>query len=205
MSRWDELRSVSESVSRETFEALGHYEALFLKWNSSINLAAKSTLDNFWQRHILDSAQLMRLAPTASQWLDLGSGGGLPGIVLGILMRDYPDRAITLVESNSKKVAFLRTAARETAARATIVQSRIENYTPPNPPNVVTARALAPLSTLLEMSASFLDAGATALFHKGRDYQAEIEEAGDLPHLDLIVHQSMVNPSSVILEIRRRV
>jgi 16S rRNA (guanine527-N7)-methyltransferase len=206
-NRYAELEAVAGPVSRETFARIERFEAAFLKWSARINLAAPSTLPHLWQRHILDSAQLMKLAPTALRWLDLGSGGGFPGAVIAILLRDRPGGTIDLVESNAKKAAFLKTVLGELGAPARVHISRIEDFVSDSRPEIVTARALAPLPALLDLAAPWLSNGATALFHKGRDYRREVEESADGWQFDLLEHRSVVDPESVILEIsglRRR-
>lgn len=197
-----ELERLSGPVSRETFDRLAAFQALFEKWAARINLIAPSTLPDLWSRHILDSAQLIRLAPGASAWLDLGSGGGFPGIVLGILLRERAGGSITLVESNQKKAAFLRNAAAQCGASATVHAGRIEELSrQAQPVDAVTARALAPLPALLGLARPWLEAGATGLFQKGRDYRRELEESRDGWQFDLVEHPSAIDAASVILEI----
>lgn len=187
-------------VSRETFERLKDFEALFKHWNKSINLAAPSTLAEFWSRHILDSIQLWRYRGDARTWLDLGSGGGLPGVVIGILAINSGMR-VTLVESNHKKAAFLQTCVSRYAMPVEILAKRI-NDIDIAATDIVSARALAGLSALFGMSNRWLaSGGGRALYHKGRDYAAEVTEARDQWAFSLIEHQSMVDPMSRILEI----
>ena len=200
--RLTELRDVAGTVSRETVERLGAFEAEFRRWSARINLAAPSTLDDLWRRHILDSAQLAILKPQSLNWLDLGSGGGFPGAVLGILFADRPGARIDLVESNHKKAAFLRAILGELRAPATVHVCRIEDAVRRVPhPQIVTARALAPLPRLLRLCEPWICEGATALFHKGRDYDAEVTESHDAWRFDLIVHRSRIDPASRVLEI----
>jgi 16S rRNA (guanine527-N7)-methyltransferase len=197
------LCRVAGPVSRETFDRLVAFEALFQKWASRINLSALSTLGDVWSRHILDSAQLLHLAPDAKHWLDLGSGGGFPGIVMAILLLEREGAHVDLVESNRKKSAFLQSAIGQFGLPARVHAQRIEGtYASIAAPDVVTARALAPLSVLLGLSRPWLATGATGLFHKGRDYQLEIEESAHQWRFDLLEHRSMIDPQSVILEIR---
>ncbi|PRD44372.1 16S rRNA (guanine(527)-N(7))-methyltransferase RsmG [Phyllobacterium phragmitis] len=201
--RFLQLRNLVPVVSRETFESLDAFESLFRKWSSAINLASPSTLSHLWERHILDSAQLFPLAPEARKWLDLGSGGGFPGVVLAILLKERADSSIDLVESNGKKAAFLRTAIAQTKASGRVHAQRIESmWSEIKAPDIITARALAPLNDLLSLSEPWLISGATALFQKGRDYRREIEESHDGWAFDLVEHPSAVGEESVILEIR---
>lgn len=201
--RYAELESIAGPVSRETFSRLGQFEDEFKKWSRRINLAAASTLPDLWTRHILDSAQIMKLAPLARRWLDIGSGGGFPGAVIAVLLREREGGFIELVESNAKKTAFLKTVLGQLQAPARVHTARIEDALPrlDGHIEVVTARALAPLKRLLELAEPVLAAGATALFHKGRDYRSEVEQSHDAWLFDLVEHPSAVDPDSVILEI----
>ena len=202
MSAWEDLQKAAGPVSRETFERLRAFEQMFLKWNRSINLAAPSTLDDVWRRHILDSAQLARIAPAAMRWVDLGSGGGFPGLVLGFLLVERPDASIDLVESNRKKASFLQSVIGQFNLPARVVAKRIDDsYALVSAPEIVTARALAALPDLLDLSAPWLAKGARALFHKGRDYRAEVEESTHRWTFDLVEHPSMTDAHGVILEI----
>ena len=191
-------------VSRETRGKLEHFIDIFEKWSRRINLIAPSTRQDLWSRHILDSAQLFSLAKDETNWLDLGSGGGFPGVVIAILLCDRDEGFINLVESNNKKAAFLRTALRETGARGSVNAMRIEDAAGEGLlAGRVTARALAELDTLLSLSAPWLEnrQNCHALFHKGRDYQSEINKARDHWSFDLVIHKSAIEPDSVILEI----
>ena len=197
-----ELQEIAGPVSRETFDYLVGFEGEFRRWSKRINLAAPSTLETLWSRHILDSAQIARLEPTALKWLDLGSGGGFPGVVLAILMRDRPGAHIDLVESNNKKAAFLRSVLAACKAPAHVHVSRIEDAASlVVQPEIVTARALAPLSKLLGLAEPWLATGATAQFHKGRDYLIEVAESVNQWRFDLIEHESRIDRASRILEI----
>lgn len=198
---FDGLRSVAGDVSRETFERLLAFEKAFRRWSQRINLAAPSTLESLWERHILDSAQLTPLAPAALRWIDLGSGGGFPGAVMAILLKERNGSKIALIESNRKKASFLQTTLAELDVSSEIHASRIEEARISFEPDVVTARALAPLNRLIGLAMPWLSSGAKALFHKGRDYRAEIEESAQRWTFDLIEHRSVIEPESVILEI----
>lgn len=197
-----ELRDAAGTVSRETFQKLQRFESEFRRWSTRINLAAPSTLSELWRRHILDSAQLAALKPDALNWLDLGSGGGFPGAILAILLADRDGASIDLVESNQKKAAFLRTVLGMLAAPARVNVCRIEDAAGRvSRPQIVTARALAPLSPLLQLAEPWLGGGATGLFHKGREYASEVAESRDAWQYDLIEHVSKIDPASRILEI----
>ena len=196
------LQEAAGPVSRETFDRLVAFEQLFLKWNRSINLAAPSTLDDVWGRHILDSAQLARIAPQAKRWADLGSGGGFPGLVLAFLLVEREGASIDLVESNRKKASFLQAVIGQFGLPARVVARRIDDsYALVSAPEIVTARALAALPALLDLSAPWLTKGSRALFHKGRDYRAEVEESTHRWAFDLVEHPSMTDAHGVILEV----
>lgn len=202
MSVLAELQRVAGPVSRETFNRLQAFAQLFLRWNQRINLVASSTQDDLWRRHILDSAQLARLDPQARRWVDMGSGGGFPGLVLAFLLAERGG-SIDLVESNRKKAAFLQTAIGTFNLPARVVAQRIDaSHALVSMPEIVTARALAPLPALLELAEPWLTAGARALFHKGRDYRREVEESAHRWRFDLLEHPSLIDADSVVLDIR---
>ncbi|WP_136657985.1 16S rRNA (guanine(527)-N(7))-methyltransferase RsmG [Nitratireductor sp. XY-223] len=189
-------------VSRETVDRLERFVALFRKWSGAINLVAPSTLAQVWERHVLDSAQLYALDPKPQNWLDLGSGGGFPGIVMAILLLESEGGFVDLVESNRKKAAFLQRAIAETGARGRVHALRIEDAARQlKGQTAISARALADLNGLLDYAAPWMRAGATGYFHKGRDYRREIDEARRSWSFDLLEHQSMVDADSVILQI----
>lgn len=197
------LQDVAGPVSRETFDSLQAFEIMFGQWASRINLVASSTLDQVWNRHILDSAQLWPLLPShATKILDLGSGGGFPGLVLGFLLKERQGGRIDLVDSNRKKTAFLQACTGQFALPAKIHSVRIgDEIRGLQQPDVVTARALAPLPELLNLVVPWLSQGASGLFHKGRDYRSELSESSDMWRFDLVEHPSKIDADSVILEI----
>lgn len=195
------LAQAAGPVSRETFDRLVEFEAQFRKWNRHINLTARSTEAELWGRHILDSAQLAGLKPDARQWMDIGSGGGFPGLILAIVMKERCG-TVTLVESNRKKAGFLQAMIGHFSLPAHVVARRIEDSHPAvAQPEIVTARALASLGTLLDLAAPWLQVGAVGLFHKGRDYRREVEESAHRWLFDLVEHPSRTDPEGAILEI----
>ncbi|MFT3974851.1 MAG: 16S rRNA (guanine(527)-N(7))-methyltransferase RsmG [Amaricoccus sp.] len=188
-------------VSRETMERLDVYVALLQKWSPTINLVSRESLGDVWHRHIADSAQLWRLRPAnASHWLDLGSGAGFPGLVAAALAADSPSVTFRLVESDERKSAFLHTVIREASLPAEIVTTRIERL-PAQSADVVSARALAPLSALLGMVQKHRRPGGIGLFPKGRAVHKEIEEARTLWRFDPRVYPSLTDPTAGIVEI----
>lgn len=200
--RYSSLKTIVPDVSRETTDRLIAFEDLFRKWSSAINLASPSTLADLWNRHILDSAQILPLAPEATRWLDLGSGGGFPGIVTACFLKECPGASIDLVESAGKKAAFLRTAAGHVGVPARVHAARIEAmWDKIETPQVITARALASLNVLFDLAEPWLSNGSKALFQKGRDYQREIDESRVGWSFDLVQHESAIDNNSVILEI----
>ena len=169
------------SVSRETLERLKTYEALLQRWQKTINLVAPSTLTQIWARHFADSAQILALAPPmAKTWVDLGSGAGFPGLVVATLLAEKAQTKVTLVESDSRKAAFLRETARELAVPVDILPVRIEaaaTRVSLQRACVVSARALAPLPRLLALAHPFCGPSTTCLFLKGREAQRELQTA----------------------------
>lgn len=188
-------------VSRETLERLKAYEALLNKWNPAINLVAKSTIKNAWQRHFEDSAQVYALAPKVLHWADLGSGGGFPGLVVAILAEEQsPGLRLTLVESDRRKATFLQTVMRELDVQAKVLPQRIEAVDPLQA-GVISARALAPLDALLSHAARHLAPGGHALFLKGANHQAEIEAARENWHFSVEISPSQTDSAAVALKI----
>ncbi|WP_323767790.1 16S rRNA (guanine(527)-N(7))-methyltransferase RsmG [Antarctobacter sp.] len=189
-------------VSRETLERLTRYLTLLEKWNPHINLVAKSTLKQAVQRHFLDSAQIAAFDtdPTGI-WVDLGSGGGFPGLVVAILKAETaPEKHVTLIESDTRKATFLRTVIRETGLTAKVLAQRIEEA-PPQAATTLSARALAPLPKLLEFSARHMCPSGTALIMKGENWGKEVEDARTRWQFSCTPHTSKSNPNAVVLEI----
>ncbi len=186
-------------VSRETVERLDRLVAALRKWNPVINLVARPSLDTVWVRHILDSAQLLDLAPDGRSWADLGAGAGFPGLVVAILAAERrPGLRVTLVESDGRKAAFLAEAARLAGVAVEMVAARIEDV-PPLGADLVSARALAPLTTLLAHAERHLAAGGIALFPKGARHAEEVAEALERWRFSVHKHPSATDPDAVVL------
>ncbi|GEO86600.1 MULTISPECIES: 16S rRNA (guanine(527)-N(7))-methyltransferase RsmG [Alphaproteobacteria] len=198
------LSDLGLNVSRETLGKLERFASLFQKWARAINLVAPSTKESLWERHIADSAQIFKLAPESKHWIDLGSGGGFPGVITAILLSDQGDGWVDLVESNHKKAGFLRVALNETGARAAVHPIRIEEAQKKLVNcDAISARALADLDQLLVFAAPWAERNPSlrCYFHKGRDYLGEIDKARGRWHFDLVIHQSAIEADSVILEL----
>jgi len=190
------------NVSRETLERLELFAALLGKWNARINLVSRNSLDQLWTRHIVDSAQVFQAAPLDKSWVDLGSGGGFPGLIVAILaLEEWPDTKFTLIESDLRKAAFLRTAVRETGVACQVLTDRIE-LAAPQQANIVSARALAELSDLLRYSDRHIASGGTALFPKGVTWQKELKAAQLRWRFDVDVIESWTMPGAAILKIK---
>jgi 16S rRNA (guanine527-N7)-methyltransferase len=166
-------------VSRETEARLDRYLDLLREWQTKTNLVAPSTLPQLWTRHIADSLQLLSLAPSAKTWVDLGSGGGFPGVVLACALAETEGARIHLIERNAKKSAFLREALRVTGAPGVVHLAEIGHTVDRFEGSVdcVTARALAPLHQLVGFAEPLVQKGAKALFLKGQDVEVELTEA----------------------------
>ncbi len=188
-------------VSRESRVRLEVYVKLLLTWQQRINLIGPATIPLVWERHIHDSLQLLPLLPSNTRAIaELGSGAGIPGLVIAIAAG--PDAH--LYESNGKKAAFLREAARQTQTSAHVHTVRLETLVSEKViPNVqcVVARALAPLPLLLDYAEPFLSRGAVGLFHKGQDVDAELTEATKCWRIRFSKHASQCDPRGAILEI----
>jgi 16S rRNA (guanine527-N7)-methyltransferase len=191
-------------VSRETETRLDRFVALLLDWQRRINLIAASTEAKLWTRHIADSLQLLPLASHARRWVDLGSGGGFPGLVIACALAETKGAEVHLVESNAKKAAFLREAARATGAPAVVHAARIEDFVDnvPDGIEVVTARALAPLVDLLATAYPLLQQGAWGLFPKGQAAAGELTSAGKRWNIRASLEVSRTDPQARIVVVR---
>src|ERR1700710_2937015 len=190
-------------VSRETEARLDRYVDLLVEWQAKANLLAPSTLPHLWTRHISDSLQLLSLAPSAKTWVDLGSGGGFPGVVLACALAETPSVNIHLIERNAKKAAFLREAIRVTSASGTVHLADIRDSVDriAGPIDCVTARALAPLHQLIGFAEPLVGRGAKALFLKGQDVEAELTEATKYWNIEPQLHSSRTGGHGWIVEL----
>jgi 16S rRNA (guanine527-N7)-methyltransferase len=192
------------NVSRETIATLQALEAEVRRWTPTVNLVSRGSLDHLWGRHIDDSAQVFKACPgNAVRWLDLGSGGGFPGLVVSILASELqPALKVTLVESDQRKATFLRQTAQKLGLSVEVLAKRIESL-PPQMADVVSARALAPLPELLDLAFPHLKPDGIALFPKGSRHAEEVSDARRSWSFDLDSVPSASDPDAALLIIRR--
>ncbi|GAA6160496.1 16S rRNA (guanine(527)-N(7))-methyltransferase RsmG [Ruegeria sp. HU-ET01832] len=189
-------------VSRETLERLTTYVDLVNRWNPKINLVSRNSLNEIWVRHIKDSVQVYRCADTFDNWADLGSGGGFPGMVCALMaVEENPNAEFTFVESDQRKSAFLRNVARECGANCKIISKRIETVGPLNA-QVLSARALADLKTLLSYCDRHLSESGVALLPKGANWKKELDDAREEWNFQADPITSLTEPQAVILKIK---
>jgi 16S rRNA (guanine527-N7)-methyltransferase len=191
-------------VTPATKHDLERFVRLLAEWQRAHNLVAPSTLNDAWTRHVADSVQLLDHAPDWREWVDIGSGAGFPGIVVAIASKEQPERHVTLVESNSKKAAFLRACIREAGVNATVAAERIESHAEKfgRRADVVSARALAPLPKLLGLAAPYAHERTLMLFLKGREYVHELEAASQSFDFDVVDSKSATDSDGRVLAIR---
>lgn len=189
-------------VSRETMDKLGVYASLLEKWNPKINLVSSSTLANTWHRHLADSAQLWALAPEGVRsWMDIGSGAGFPGLVIAAIAAEKSaDLVVTLVESDRRKSVFLKTVAREMGVSVNVITERIE-FLEPQHADILSARALASLTQLLEFAEKHRKTVGICLFPKGMRVDSELTEASTCWHMSYETFPSVTEQDAVILRI----
>lgn len=192
------------NVSRETMADLEKFTALVLKWTLKINLISAAAQVDIWDRHVVDSVQIYQYAPANYHlWLDIGSGGGFPGIVAAVLAKEFAPKArFILIESDQRKATFLRTAIRELGLSASVTADRIENVACLDA-DVVSARALGSLPLLLPLISSHLAPNGTAILHKGKQVDQEVAEARQDWRFDLEERPSLTDPDGRILLIQR--
>jgi len=192
------------SVDADLEVRLKVFEKVLLKWQPKMNLVAPSTLKSIRIRHIEDSLQVADIVPRAISWIDLGSGGGFPGIVTALRLRGEPGAMVHLVESDHRKCAFLREVSRETQAPVEVHRGRIEDVLPTLPVvDAISVRALASLSILVEMTAERLESGALGVFLKGQDVAAELTEMPMYSSLSIRLVASRTDPLGRIVLLGR--
>lgn len=197
----DESYMTQWNVSRETLERLQIFDATIRKWNPRINLVSRNSLDALWDRHINDSIQVLRTVKPGARWVDLGSGGGFPGLIAAIVLHDEaPETEVILVESDQRKSAFLRNAARECGVTCKVISDRIEKIEPLQA-DTLSARALASLDLLLEFTDLHLKKDGTAVFPKGATWKKELEDAQKKWSFAVETITSLTEPEAAILKI----
>ena len=189
-------------ASPDVMVRMDAFLAALTDWNTRMNLVGPSALAEFWGRHALDSAQLLKLAPDARIWADLGAGAGFPGIVLAIFLKDRENAKVHLIESMAKRCAFLRSVSIDLGLPTLIHNSRAESLHL-SPVDVVTARALAPMPRLLEYAQPLLRGSAVGLFLKGRDVERELEEARKSWRFEVSLSPSASDPEGRIVSLKR--
>ena len=188
------------NVSRETLCQFEAYLTLLEKWQRRINLIANSSMADVWRRHILDSAQLFRFCPpNTKKILDVGSGAGFPGLVLAIM----GDFQVDLVESDQRKAIFLSTVIRSLGLSAKVHNQRVESL-PTLRPDVVTARALAPVSKLMKLIENQISADTVCLFLKGASVEDELTDFKSYSTMVSVNHPSLSGPNGVVLELKHK-
>ena len=189
-------------VSRETLDRLQSYRDLLLHWNQRINLVGPATLDHFWARHALDSAQILMQARRGDRrWVDFGSGAGFPGLVIAALVGANGGHTVTLIEASVKRCAFLREAARTLGVEVEIISEKIEAVLP-RTVDVVTARAFTSLDGLLSYAQSWMGPDSQALFLKGQDVSTELEQASTNWAFEHMVVPSVSDRRGCVLKIQ---
>jgi len=194
--------NVTDYVSRETSDKLVQFAQLVEKWTAKINLISKPSIPHIWDRHIRDSVQLYQHAPIGNHWVDLGSGGGFPAIVLALMsQQDGRQTKFTLVESDQRKCVFLRTAIRELGLDTSVINDRIEKIAPLNA-DILSARALANLKMLVGFANVHLAEDGVALFPKGSNWEAEDVDARKVWQYTCDPIPSETDPSAAVLRIK---
>lgn len=190
-------------VSRETLARFERWRDMLEETNAHTNLVGRSTLEEFWFRHALDSWQIHALAPRAARWADLGAGAGFPGLAIAyaLMQSGLPGAHVWLVESIQKKAQFLKAVAASTGAPVTVLAQRVETLHPVPEVDIVTARAMAPLEVLLGYVHTFVEKGARALLPKGARYREELTRARKSWTFEVEVIPSRTSPEAAILSI----
>ena len=190
------------NVSRETLERLRAFESLVLKWTPKINLISKADRVGIWDRHILDSLQVAECGAACDHWVDIGSGGGFPGVVVAVFAKEHwPETRFTFIESDQRKGTFLRTSIRELELNAAVISKRIEAADPQSA-DILSARALADLTDLLGFADRHLNSTGVALFQKGASWKKEVDHARKTWSFDCEPISSRTHDAAVILKIQ---
>lgn len=190
-----ELLSKQVNISPEVFDKLSLYHDLLIQWQPNINLVSPASLKEAWHRHFLDSLQLLPHVSFFQETWDIGSGAGFPGLVLAIA----GVKNVRLIDSDAKKIAFLREVLRITQTEARVECKRVEETT--GNPDLILARAMAPLDKLLDSIAHLVSHETTCLFPKGKNYSKEIEEASEHWSFDVTIIPSVTDPEGAILKL----
>ncbi len=194
----------SLNVSRETVNGFYEYKNLLSKWNEKINLVSKNTLVDIWERHFLDSGQIIKhVEASGKRWVDVGSGAGFPGLVIALLLRDRKiDCALVLVEKNPKKCFFLKEVIRKLNLTVEVVNDNIYTLEPLNA-DILTARAFSELNNLIEISFRHRKKGGICLFLKGENYRIELDKALNYWFFDYDIVDSLSSSSGKIIGVKK--
>ncbi len=192
------------NVSRETLDSFKEYESLLLKWNKKINLVSKNTLTDIWERHFLDSGQIVNCVDAlGKKWVDVGAGAGFPGLVVALLLRDRKIHCeLILVEKNTKKVFFLYEVIRKLNLNVKVVNKSIDSLKPLNA-DILTARAFSELKDLIELAYRHRKEKGVCLFLKGENYRVELDKTLNYWFFDYDVVDSLSNCSGKIIRVKR--
>ena len=191
-------------VSRETAERFDIFADLLARWRRNSNLISEATFPSVWTRHIADSAQILLITPGVIRWVDMGAGAGFPGMVLAMQLADVSGAVVHCVESDRRKCAFLREAARATCAPAIVHPTRVQ-FLPPSVlgiVNGVTARAFAPLLDTLDVAKPWLTVGAVGVFPRGRSTTKQLTSLRPRPHYQIDTVSSVVDAAAAVLRVR---
>ncbi len=194
----------SLNVSRETLKSFYEYEALLSKWNEKINLVSKNTLVNIWERHFLDSGQIIKhVEASGKRWVDVGSGAGFPGLVVALLLRDRRiDCELVLVEKNPKKGFFLKEVIRKLNLSVEVVNDNIDTLEPLNA-DILTARAFSELNNLIEIAFRHRKKEGICLFLKGENYRIELDKTLNYWFFDYDIVDSLSSSSGKIIRVKK--
>ena len=194
----------SLNVSRETLNGFYEYETLLSKWNEKINLVSKNTLVDIWERHFLDSGQIIKhVEASGKRWVDVGSGAGFPGLVVALLLRDRKiDCDLVLVEKNPKKGFFLNEVIRKLNLSVEVVNDNIDTLEPLNA-DILTARAFSELNNLIEIAFRHRKKEGICLFLKGENYRIELDKTLNYWFFDYDIVDSLSSSSGKIIRVKK--